>query len=149
MTDSEISYLLPGNPELVDVELKYSADGKSYTFIAKASPSAVIEDIKYGEIHSDYYIDPVGYYKISHDRTIKLSNIEEWKIRYKEEIEMSDTVVTTRKVLVNDFTFESIAAARKKAGAPKSSTFETSTHDTSSLVREKSVTFTWDELLAV
>lgn len=128
-----------------DFTIKYEQDGRDYTWTGKGQVT-VDREAEYDNI-GDFGISRV--IKTSERTTVMLDNVTDFKGRavVKKE-ENVETVKTTRMIVVEDFTFGSIAAARKKVGAPKDSTFVTETdYNTAGTKREKTVRFTWDEVL--
>lgn len=131
-----------------DFTIKYEKDGKDYTWTGKGTVT-VDKDVDYDYATVDGYYDPVRVFKNYERTTVTLGDVTDLKGRaVMKKDESMNRVTTTRKILVDDFTFGSIANARKKAGAPKDSTFEVGDgYNTEGTRREKFVTFIWTEVL--
>lgn len=125
--------------------VNYEQDGREYTWTGTADVS-VNNEAEYGEI-GDFGISRAV--KTYERTTITLDNVVDLKGRaVMKKDDSMNRITTTRKILVDDFTFGSIANARKKAGAPKDSTFEVGdAYNTEGTRREKAVTFIWTEVL--
>lgn len=128
-----------------DFTVNYEQDGREYTWTGKANVS-VNKDVEYDDIGDFGICRPVKVYERT---TITLDDVTDLKGRavVKKEEKM-EKVKTTRMIVVEDFTFASIANARKKVGAPKESTFVTETdYNTAGTKREHTVRFIWEETL--
>lgn len=125
----------------VDFEMKYKFDGYDIVATGNATVSTRSED---------HYQDTSDFrsVRVSRDISIALQNVQDYKVTYRKENSVVP-VTTTRKVSVPDFTFASIADGRKRAGAPKESTFALHENigNDQLLTKKKYVTFTWDETL--
>ncbi len=123
----------------VEFTVSYEKDGKQMTWNGTGQMQ-IERDADYGEIEFGYNI--ARPYLRSEQTTITLNNVQNLKGTLKTLRNDMEQVTTTRKIVVPDFTFDSISKARKRAGAPKESTFKTMDD-----YSEKSVTFTWQETL--
>lgn len=134
----------------VDFELTYRVDGKEAKISGRAQAKLITQN-DYEPVYRDGYLDAIKYVRTGQGARITLDCIPGpylYKIKITEDKAM-EKVTTTRTVKVSDYTFASVADARKKAGAPKSATFEFKEvpSEDYSMRGIKVVVFSWDELV--
>jgi hypothetical protein len=133
-----------GNAEF---EIRYvTRDGKDMTWKGTGEV-AINYDAEYEDI------DCGGYpmlFKSHQTIKVTLENVQNLKGTARIRREDVERITTSRTVKVDDFTFGAVAVARKKAGAPKEATFELKedySSDDSLMRKQKTVVFTWEEVI--